>query len=241
VIFWRFDAHAVSLDFKSRSRERAVLRDLLERNVGNGLCHAWYTRRFLESVTVSESKMPHAGLGLQAYVQWSSPIRRFSDLQVHACVKRYLRRQKVYQLVRSGLPIPENITAHDLGVPPGALACGRFAREDITAADLDNDIDYMEGIGLIAVGKRLQRQSQQYWLFEHIRRRKEADTGITFKATVLGCVDPEKGQFAIFVEELGLEHRFTSPGGRLEPGTVLPVKVDTVSPRSGLLSFVAVV
>ena len=33
----------------------------------------------------------HSGIGVQQYVQWTSPIRRLSDLQVHVAVERYLR------------------------------------------------------------------------------------------------------------------------------------------------------
>jgi exoribonuclease R len=221
--------------------ERMVMLDLLETNAGKGLCHAWYTRRFLESVSITQFPMPHSGLGLDCYVQWTSPIRRFSDLQVHASVKRYLRRRRVYELVQHGALIPKGVSDVDLGISPGMLKNGRFLEDVITSNDLDNDLDYMEGIGLIAAGKKLQRLSQQYWLFEYIRRLTEADPDTTFSVVVLGCVDPEKHQFAIYVKELGLEHRYTSPAGRLEAGAEFRVKVDNVSPRSGLLSFVRVI
>ena len=49
---------------------------------GGGFCHAWYARRFFKPVTVSDMDKPHYGLGLDCYVQWSSPIRRLGDLQV---------------------------------------------------------------------------------------------------------------------------------------------------------------
>ena len=44
--------------------------------------HAWYARRFFNKVTVSEEPGPHFGMGLDSYVQWTSPIRRLTDLQV---------------------------------------------------------------------------------------------------------------------------------------------------------------
>lgn len=44
--------------------------------------HAWYARRFFNKVTVSEEPGPHFGMGLDCYVQWTSPIRRLTDLQV---------------------------------------------------------------------------------------------------------------------------------------------------------------
>jgi exoribonuclease R len=216
--------------------------DLLEYNVGKGLCHAWYARRFFESVSVSELQMPHSGVGLDCYVQWSSPIRRFSDLLVHACVKRYLRRRKVYKLLQNGQHIPEGVSAFDLGVSAEAIGNDRrFSKDLIASDDLDNDLNFLEGAGLVGAARKLQRQSQQYWLFEYIRRQKETDPSAAYCAVVLGCADPEKQQYAVYVKELGLEHRYTSPGGRLDPGTELLVRVDTVSPRSGVLSFVRIV
>jgi exoribonuclease R len=217
------------------------MNSLLETNAGKGLCHAWYSRRFLESVSISQVPTPHSGLGLDCYVQWTSPIRRFSDLQVHASVKRYMRRRRVYDLMQRREPIPEGVSSLDLGISPLSPHQGLFLGRSIAANDLDNDLDYLEGLGLIAAGKKLQRLSQQYWLFEYIRRRKEANPETSFNVVVLGCVDPDKHQFAIYVKELGLEHRYISPAGRLEAGSEFRVKVDNVAPRSGLLSFVRVI
>eukprot|EP00957_Ditylum_brightwellii_P151697 11552432-Ditylum_brightwellii.AAC.1 len=39
-----------------------------------GYCHAWYSRRFFKPVRVEESMESHAGMGLDCYVQWTSPI-----------------------------------------------------------------------------------------------------------------------------------------------------------------------
>ena len=217
--------------------------DLLECNAGYGFCHAWYTRRFLSSVSVSEMVQPHYGLGLECYVQWSSPIRRFSDLQVHAAVKRYLRRRNVYERHERGQCIPQGITARDLGVPDSVVDCdsGMLTAEAITADMLDQDIDYMEGSGLVGAARALQRQSQQYWLFEYIRRQTVENRDKVYNAIVLGCVDPEKQQYAIYVKELGLEHRYSAPGGNIQIGADVQLKVDHVLPRSGILRFVRVV
>eukprot|EP00953_Heterococcus_sp_UTEX-ZZ885_P003639 2477-Heterococcus_DN1.PRE.1 len=37
----------------------------------------------MSGATVSAEPGPHWGLGIDGYVQWSSPIRRFNDLLVH--------------------------------------------------------------------------------------------------------------------------------------------------------------
>lgn len=59
----------------------------------NAYGYAWYIRRFLSPVIVQTTPAPHAGLGVPVYVQWTSPIRRFGDLQMHSVLKEYLRRR----------------------------------------------------------------------------------------------------------------------------------------------------
>jgi exoribonuclease-2 len=68
-------------DYRSRERERKIMVDLLENDIGDGFCHAWYARRFLSRPDITPDARPHSGLGLECYVQWTSPIRRFQDLQ----------------------------------------------------------------------------------------------------------------------------------------------------------------
>ena len=217
--------------------------ELLEYNVGYGFCHAWYARRFLNSVSITEMVQPHSGLGLECYVQWSSPIRRFSDLQVHAAVKRSLRRQRIYQLHKTGHCVPKGITARELGLPDNVLDndTRMLTVDAITADMLDQDIDYMEGAGLVGAARTLQRQSQQYWLFEYIQRHYVTNRNKVYNAIILGCVDPEKQQYAIYMKELGIEHRYSAPGGNVKIGDTVQLKVDQVSPRSGILRFVRVV
>jgi len=220
-------------------------------------------RRFLQSVKIStEGPLFHAGLGLRSYVQWTSPIRRFGDLQVHASVKRFLRRQRVYEQWEQqqqlqaqqpegqpsppGLALPAGIRPTDLGLPDEFFYTSEADGKTYLAVDriepemLDPDINYLEGVGLLGAAKTLQRQSQQYWLFEYIRRLFVQQPDRWYEAVILGCVDPEKQQYAIYVYALGLEHRYTSPGGPLDPGLKIRLRVDKVTPRHGILAFVRV-
>ena len=224
-------------DFKSRARERRVMNDLKEFHVGGGLCYAWYARRFLLPVRVSEHAFPHCGLGLDCYVQWTSPIRRFSDLQSHASIKRTLRRQRLAELIQNGDPIPSSLVPTDFGFPLDHWPADMKDLFKLSQDDLDRDMNFMQGVGLIGASRTLQRQSQQYWLYEYIARCNKRQPDLTYTAVILGCVDPERQQYAIYVYELGLEHRYTSPG-RLDPGTRLRLMIDSVYPRLGLLSFV---
>ncbi|CAI5486497.1 unnamed protein product [Closterium sp. Naga37s-1] len=57
-----------------------------------GPCRAVHLRSFMSRSEIKCSgPIPHAGLGLQGYVQFSSPIRRYSDLLAHYQVKALLR------------------------------------------------------------------------------------------------------------------------------------------------------
>jgi exoribonuclease II len=88
-------------DFKSREVEARHLDFLLE--MKQLYPHAWYARRFFNKVIVSEEIGPHYGMGLDCYVQWSSPIRRFTDLQVkisfHLVLFRHICHYNSYSTV----------------------------------------------------------------------------------------------------------------------------------------------
>ena len=215
------------------------MNSLIEYNVGGGYCHAWYSRRFLSPVKVQELCAPHSGLGLPCYVQWSSPIRRYSDFLVQISVKRYLRRERLMELIEQGKSIAclEELTESDLGCPPPRLSSDNSYEWDLSS--LDEDIDYTEGGGLIGPSRFLQRQSQQYWLFEYIRRLWNDDHEVVFEAIVLGWIPGDKKTYAIYIYELGLEYRIPSPAD-LTPGMKLKLKVDKVVPRIHQLNFVRI-
>jgi exoribonuclease R len=209
--------------------------DLLANNVGGGYCHAWFARRFLSPVKVTEVPSPHSALGIECYVQWTSPIRRFGDLQVHCAAKRYLRRQKVLEMLRTGTEIPSNLTRADLGCDLVDMEGGKALQDADNG--LDTDIDYNDRSGFIKVARVLQRASERYWMLEYVRR---LDSGETFDAMVLGCTNPTRRQYAIYVYELGLEWKYISPVGNLQSGFVISVKATNVFPHNGQMDFVRV-
>ncbi len=55
-----------------------------------GVARAWAICRNMSRSEVSTETQPHCGLGLSAYVQATSPIRRYSDLIVHYQIKAAL-------------------------------------------------------------------------------------------------------------------------------------------------------
>ena len=218
----------VEPDFRARASEVRTLQNLKETN--NGYPHAWYFRRFFKPVKVTKDHKPHFGLGLSCYVQWSSPIRRFGDLQAHTAIKRYLRRKRVNKLLRDGSNIPSEITAMDLGC--------ELPSPDGNKSKTVDPIDYKVGQALGGAARFVQRNSQQYWMFEYIRRMvSESADEVSFECVVLGCVDPERLQYAVYAKELGLEHRYLSEMGSLKVGQSIWLKVANVNPRMGLLTL----
>lgn len=65
----------------------------------------------------------------------------------------------------------------------------------------------------------------------------KSDDEVMFESIVLGCVNKERFQYAIYVYELGLEHRYLSETGKLEEGRKIFLKVSSVNPRMELLTF----
>ena len=217
-------------DFKSRETESNQMDVLLATD--NRYPHAWYARRFFNKVTVSETPGSHFGMGLDCYVQWSSPIRRLTDLQVHSALKRYLRRKRVNEMLREGLPVPSELTSMDLGYDVSKL---QGASSDVCAID---PIDYTTGLAMISAARPIQSSSSNYWLFEYIRRMVDgSDEEVMFESIVLGCVNRDRSQYAIYVYELGLEFRYLSETGKLSEGKKLWLKVSFVNPRMELLTF----
>jgi exoribonuclease R len=218
-------------DFWAREKEYKMLQDLLE--FQHGYCHAWYARRFLSPVDIGPVSKPHFGLGVDCYVQWTSPIRRFGDLQVHAVVKRYLRRRRIHDMLFTQQVVPSGLRAVDLGCP----VPNDMVEDDGALSTVDTDIDYNWGKSLVQASRAVNRQSQQYWLYEHLARKVQSGEVPTFEGLVLGCVDPERKQYAVYLPEIGYEHRYLSQKGFLQAGDVLQLKVESVNPRQGLMTL----
>jgi len=227
-------------DYRSRAREKRIMDDLLANNIGDGYCHAWYARRFLSPVSVSDIPKSHSGLGLQCYCQWTSPIRRISDLQVHGAIKRYLRREAVIAIQEKGGIVPEEITPLDLGMDIDLSEGDLNAKLALagTSAIFDQDIDYSDRASWVQAARTLQRNSQQYWMLEYIRRLKAEDPDREFDVVVLGCTNPTRLQYALYIYELGMEWRYISPSTSLQAGMRFKIQIGTVLPRLGQLSLV---
>lgn len=151
---------------------------------------------------------------------------------MHSALKRYLRRKRVNELLQAGLPIPPDVSSMDLGFDMSRI------QQSPLSMDAIDPIDYTSGLGMIFAGRPIQSSSSNYWLFEYIRRMVDkSHDEVMFQSIVLGCVNKERFQYAIYVYELGLEHRYLSETGKLDEGQKLWLKVTSVNPRMELLTF----
>ncbi len=62
----------------------------------NAIIGMYKQRRFMKRSEVSTKPSEHFGLGLKAYCQMTSPIRRYSDLVIHRQIKSFLKTGKPY-------------------------------------------------------------------------------------------------------------------------------------------------
>lgn len=147
-------------------------------------------------------------------------------------------------MLLKGLPIPYEITNMDLGYDISEIRKLSAGCDDATTAngcislkEVD-PIDYSSGLGIIFAVRPIQSSSTNYWMYEYIRRKVDGSKDeVMFECIVLGCVNKERNQYAIYLYELGLEHRYLSETGKLEEGRQLWLKVASVNPRLELLSF----
>lgn len=136
-------------------------------------------------------------------------------------------------MLQKGVPIPSELTSMDLGYDISKIE--QTSNNDVRAID---SINYSSGLGMIFAARPIQSSSSNYWLFEYIRQLiNKSNDEVMFESIVLGCVNSERFQYAIYIYELGLEYRYLSETGKLEEGKKLWLKVASVNPRMELLTF----
>lgn len=83
-------ANDVPLPYRGQAPPRALDPEEME-DVPEGLCREHATRQSMRGASSGATPRRHASLALDAYVQFTSPIRRYTDLVAHRQVKAFLR------------------------------------------------------------------------------------------------------------------------------------------------------
>eukprot|EP00978_Attheya_sp_CCMP212_P026130 scaffold85289_cov59-Attheya_sp.AAC.1 len=106
------DTHGVPMPF--RCQEVQGVSDAEIDATPEGPCRSWLAIRSTTRSQITSNPLPHGGLGLDLYVQATSPVRRYADLAVHHQIKAHLRGD--------ALPFPGNDTLLRLAQNGGTLS-----------------------------------------------------------------------------------------------------------------------
>ena len=157
-----------------RCQEMDEVSDLEIDATPEGPCRSWLAIRSTFRSQITSTPRPHAGLGLDLYVQATSPVRRYADLALHHQIKAHLRGDT--------LPFPANDN--------------NGGAED--SSDTANDMVRLAQNGGTK-SRELERPANDYWLREFLRRRGAKPTEVL----VLSGDRRKEDVYKLLLPELG--------------------------------------
>jgi exoribonuclease R len=249
------DLHEILDDLGGRFEDAMVSDNAANRGRGHPWCRAAYMRKFMKRVLVSSAPRAHWSLGVEHYVQWTSPLRRHSDLVVHWQLKAWLlqeqqhaqqqqRTQNGGQQAKEGHSMEgtddEQKVAHDARPHRNPFIGSGW--EELHAAT-------NQRAGIRRETARVQRASDSYWIYEFLRQSMLEDR--IFEALVIGTDRPSyETDWRVVLLEPGVELPFNSlcategsNGGtarRVEVGMTLFLRVEACVPRARTLTLASV-
>jgi len=119
-----------------------------------GLPRRWAAMRRMGPSSIAKTALPHEGLGLDAYAQVTSPIRRHADLLCHFQLKAFLRG--------APLPFPGPSDKADAPAAPGEEG-GDGAKGEQTAAAHGRGSDIVAACTGDTSARDVQRSAEQHW------------------------------------------------------------------------------
>mmetsp|Transcript_58713 Transcript_58713/g.117935 ORF Transcript_58713/g.117935 Transcript_58713/m.117935 type:complete len:448 (-) Transcript_58713:114-1457(-) len=208
---------------------------------GHPWCRNAYMRKFLKRVALKSSPGPHWGLGLDHYVQWTSPLRRHNDLVVHWQLKAWLLQQQDNKALTPPVQMEQrdqevSVTFNE-NKTPGKGA--RSPQGSFPVKTHEEMVAFMTDRGIITRrAATVQRGGDSYWIYEFLRQSMRK--GRVFEAVVIGPDRPSyETDWRVVLLELGVELPFSSLGigadgssQRVENGENLYLRVEACEPRT---------
>jgi len=192
------NTHAIPLPYRSQTTF-PVSEETIEATP-EGPCRSWLAIRSTTKTVVSANGgLMHEGLGLDAYVQATSPVRRFGDLAVHYQLKAFLR----------GDSLPFTGGGDDT------------SDDDESNNDKEDIVRLSQQAGTIS--RQLERSAQDYWLKEYLQRQ----SGEPVSVFILGADRRLRDTYKVLLPELGaiFDYKSSRP---LEIGSQLELKCGDV-------------
>lgn len=201
---------ALPLPFRSQPQPQLPPAHELEL-LPEGPCRGYALRRCMTRSAVSSTPARHASLGLAAYVQVTSPIRRFPDIVAHA-----------------------NLKAHALGIKPLP-----FSASDIDALASVAVAERQREAGAAERGEELYWVAE-YFRQRKAGAPGAPPGGHEYAATVLGWLRQDLRLASVLLDELGLEQVVKVDADAyadVAPGDYLTLSVLEANPAMGQLRF----
>jgi len=205
--------HSIPLPY--RSQTTSPVSDETIDATPAGPCRSWLAIRSTTKTVISANgNWAHEGLGLDAYVQATSPVRRFGDLAVHYQIKAFLRG--------------------DGGIGDLPFTAGGAVEEESRDGDNNNSgttiIEKKDIVRLLqesgTMARQLERSANDYWLKEYLRRR----AGEPVSVFILGADRKVRDMYKVLLPDLGAILDYTS-SRPLEVGS----QIEVTPGRTGLL------
>ena len=136
------DLHGLPMPFRNQGMDSVSDSEI--ESLPEGPCRSWLAIQSTTRSQISSDPLPHDGLGLDMYVQATSPVRRYADLALHHQVKCHLRGD--------ALPFPNDNDGGD-------------------SSDTENIMMIAIAENANAISRQLERPANDYWLKEFLRRR----------------------------------------------------------------------
>ncbi|KDD75039.1 hypothetical protein H632_c910p2 [Helicosporidium sp. ATCC 50920] len=180
--------------------------------------------RSTHSVSLAER---HAGLGLDAYVQVTSPIRRFADLLAHWQLKAALRAWG-----QGGGAVEQ--AGEEAGKEASPLALSSVPFSPSALEDL-----LVESAATTQRLVRVEREAEAYWAAAYFQAMRQRRGGrAAWRGTLLAWANQDLGLGRVVLENLGLEV-VASVFFPAAPGEEVWLRCEAAEPREGLLKLVA--
>jgi len=178
-----------------------------------GLAGSYQLRRCMRPRSVSAKPGYHWGLGLEAYSQVTSPLRRYTDLLAH---------QQIYALLRKEAGAGGNNAGSNGGNNSGSNNAG--AVDSVPEILSEEDLLFRLAAGDAAAQAitQAERASKSHWIAVYLDELLAAGTEMLWDAVV---TEKRANGLGIIIPALGLE---TQTGGAAQPNDTIKLRVKSV-------------
>ncbi len=179
--------------------ETDISKKLTRKEIGNIL-------RKMKKSEMGITPAKHTGLGIPAYTQATSPIRRYNDLLVHRQLKSFINNTDENGSIKNDATLEDILSYTKEEIQIVAATSERTARETIS----------------------IERESRRYWLLKYL-------SGIIGETTTAFVMKKLNVNYKVMLDNT-LTPAILVTNEEIEPGMIINVRIDSVRIRIGNIS-----